>query len=267
MVLKDRFIIIRGAGEMATGVATSLYRANMRNILMLEVPSPLAVRRRVSFCEAVNQNSMRVEGIEAILINDKSAINNFLGRGQIPVIVDTGGESIASLKPDILIDATLAKKNLGITINDAPLVIALGPGFTAGRDCHLVVETNRGHNLGQIIFSGEAEADTGIPGDIEGYTLERVVRAPEKGIFISEMQIGNLVSKGDTIGHIGNSKVTAPISGMLRCLIRPGSVVTTGLKIGDIDPRGSRSSCETISEKARAIGRAVLEGIMSAYNV
>ena len=264
--LKDRVIIIKGAGEQATGIACRLYRANFRRILMLETPSPLAVRRQVSFCEAVHNSSMIVEGIEAVRIDDDLERHAVWAAGKIAVRVDPHGECLSSCKPDLFIDATLAKRNLGTAITDAPLVIALGPGFTAGTDCHVVIETNRGHNLGRLIYTGMAEANTGIPGDIAGYTKERVLRAPADGVFTTEKQIGDLVREGEVIGMVGTTEVASQLDGILRGLIRPGSAVRKGLKIGDVDPRGKVSYCDTISEKARALGGAVQEAILSVYN-
>ncbi|MCM2358358.1 MAG: selenium-dependent molybdenum cofactor biosynthesis protein YqeB [Geobacteraceae bacterium] len=264
--LRERVIIIRGAGEMATGVACRLFRANFRRILMLETASPLAVRRRVSFCEAVHEQRMTVEGIEAVRVSGEAELHAAWEAGRIAVMVDPRGESIRLYRPDVLIDATLAKRNLGTAIADAPLVIALGPGFLAGRDCHVVVETNRGHDLGRLITEGEAEADTGIPGDIGGHTRERVLRAPADGLFTSARQIGEPVRQGELIGRVGEAEVTARIDGVLRGLIRPDSMVGKGLKIGDIDPRGEAGFCDTISEKARALGGAVLEAVLAVYN-
>jgi xanthine dehydrogenase accessory factor len=264
--LKDLVIIIRGAGEMATGVACSLYRANLSRILMLEIPSPLAVRRRVSFCEAIHEQTMTVEGIEAVRVAGDAELSAAWEAGKIAVRVDPEGESIRRRMPDVLIDASLAKRNLGLSTADAPLVVALGPGFTAGSDCHVVVETNRGHDLGRLIYAGKAAADTGIPGDIGGYTRERLLRAPAAGHFSSARQIGDTVREGEVIGRVGAAEVTARIDGILRGLIRPGTPVASGLKIGDIDPRGIAGYCDTISEKARAIGGAVLEAILAAYN-
>jgi xanthine dehydrogenase accessory factor len=264
--LKERVIIIKGAGEMATGAACRLYRANFKRILMLENPSPLAVRRQVSFCEAIHEKSMIVESIEAVSIADLSELDVVWSAGKLAVLVDPQGASVARCKPDVVIDAALAKRNLGTSISDAPLVVALGPGFTAGRDCHVVVETNRGHDLGRLITTGMAEANTGIPGTIAGYTAERVLRAPADGLFSTEKQIGDSVRKGEIIGRVGTVEVAAQIDGILRGLIRPGSIVSKGLKIGDIDPRGEAGYCDTISEKARALGGSVLEAILAAYN-
>lgn len=265
--LKGRIILIRGAGEMATGVACILYRANFRRILMLEVPSPLAIRRRVSFCEAIHEKATFVEGIEAVQVFGGSELEQVWAEEKIAVAVDPGGESICFYRPDLLVDATLAKRNLGISMADAPLVVALGPGFTAGRDCHVVVETNRGHDLGRLIRVGSAEADTGIPGDISGYRAERVLRAPAAGIFHAVRKIGDSVRAGDLVGTIGTAEVVAPIAGVLRGLIRPDSRVSAGLKIGDVDPRGEVGYCDTLSEKARTLGGSVLEAMLSAYNV
>jgi xanthine dehydrogenase accessory factor len=265
--LKERLIIIRGAGEMATGVACSLYRANFRRILMLEIPFPLAIRRHVTFCEAVHEKCMTVEGIEAVRVFGESELKQAWTEGKIAVAVDPEGENILRYRPDLLVDAILAKRNLGISIADAPMVVALGPGFEAGRDCHVVVETNRGHDLGRLITAGTAEADTGIPGNIAGYRAERVVRAPTGGIFTTGKEIGDPVRKGEVIGTVGTAEVIANIDGILRGLIRPDSSVTMGLKIGDIDPRGEARYCDTVSEKARTVGGAVLEAMLAVYNV
>ena len=264
--LRDRLIIIRGAGEMATGVACRLYRANFRRILMLEIAAPLAVRRQVAFCEAVHERTMAVEGVEAVRVDRTAELLAAWAAGKIAVRVDPQGESIGRWGPDVLIDATLAKRNLGLSAADAPLVVALGPGFEAGRDCHVVVETNRGHHLGRLLTTGTAEPNTGVPGNIGGYTRERVLRAPAAGLFHTERQIGEAVRRGEKIGRVGTTAVTATLDGVLRGLIRPGSRVTAGLKIGDIDPRGEAISCDLISEKARALGGAVLEALLAAYN-
>ncbi|WP_306535879.1 selenium-dependent molybdenum cofactor biosynthesis protein YqeB [Geobacter sp.] len=264
--LKERVIIMKGAGEMATGVACRLYKSGFRRILMLETHCPLAVRREVSFCEAIHDDRKSVEGIDAVRIDDGAGLAKAWEKGMIALRVDPKGDTVRRMQPDILIDATVAKRNLGIAITDATLVIALGPGFTAGRDCHLVVETNRGHNLGRLITTGEAEPNTGIPGNIGGFTKERVLRAPGDGPFTTGKKIGDPIARGEVVGQVGTDTVTAPIDGILRGLIRPGSPVTTGLKIGDIDPRGDAAYCHTVSEKARALGGSVLEAILTVYN-
>jgi xanthine dehydrogenase accessory factor len=264
--ISDLVIIIKGAGEMATGVACGLYRANIRKILMLEMPSPLAIRRRVSFCEAVHEGSWKVEDIGAVKVSTMSEIENIWGLGKIAIMVDPEGKSIKSVTSDVLIDATLAKKNTGLTKEDAGLVIALGPGFLAGKDCNVVIETNRGHNLGRLIYSGSAEPDTGIPGEINGHSSERLLRAPADGIFSGNKTIGDKVEKGEVIGYCGSGEVRANVSGIIRGLITNGTTVTSGLKIGDIDPRGEASYCNTISDKARALGGSVLEAVLAFYN-
>lgn len=264
--LSQRVIAIRGAGEMASGVACRLYRANFRRILMLETASPQAVRRRVSFCESVHDKSVTVEGIEAVRVEGKAEVELAWGAGKIAVRVDPGGWCLSQVRPDAFIDAVIAKKNLGTRIGDAPLVIALGPGFTAGSDCHVVVETNRGHDLGRLIWQGSAQPNTGIPGTIGGYSTERVLRAPSAGIFETGRSIGEPVGKGELIGRVGDAEVVAGIDGVLRGLIRPGSPVTQGLKIGDVDPRGEVGYCATVSDKARALGGAVLEALLAAFS-
>ncbi len=264
--LMDRIILIKGAGEMATGVACRLYGANLRRILLLETVSPLAVRRHVSFCEAVHEGVAMVEGVMAVRVSNEDGVRQAWDAGRVAVQVDPQAESVSRFEPDVYIDATLAKRNLGTSVTDAALVIALGPGFEAGRDCHVVIETNRGHDLGRLLHSGKAAENTGIPGDIGGYTGERVLRAPGEGFFATDKRIGDGDRAGEVIGRVGNAEVPATIDGILRGLIRPGSRVRKGLKIGDIDPRGERVYCDTISEKARAIGGAVLEAVLAVYN-
>ncbi|MGO8823311.1 MAG: selenium-dependent molybdenum cofactor biosynthesis protein YqeB [Desulfomonilaceae bacterium] len=264
--LKNLVIMIKGAGEMATGVASRLFRSNFKKILMLEIPSPMAIRRRVSFCEAIHEQKVVVEGIRAVKVSSESEVLDAWESGMIAVIVDPKGESIPHYKPDVLVDAILAKRNLGLCITDAALVIALGPGFVAGKDCHVVVETNRGHNIGRLITTGMAEANTGTPGAIAGYTKERVLRSPADGLFITVKRISDPVRKGEVIGRVSNAEVVAEIDGILRGLIRPNSPVSFKLKIGDIDPRGDKEYCNTISDKARVIGGAVLEALLAAYN-
>lgn len=264
--LSERVVVIRGAGEQASGIACRLYRANFRRILMLETAFPLAVRRLVSFCEAVHEREMTVEGVRGVLADRVEDVAAIWSAGSIAVLVDPEAASLAQLQPDLLLDATLAKRNLGTSLADAPLVIGLGPGFTAGADCHLVVETNRGHDLGRVIGSGQAEPDTGIPGAIGGYTGERVLRAPVAGRFRSDRSIGDLVLAGEPVGRVGEVEVRSAIDGVLRGMIRPGAQVKAGLKIGDVDPRARKEYCATVSEKARALGGAVLEALLACYN-
>jgi xanthine dehydrogenase accessory factor len=261
--LSDITVLIRGGGEMASGVACRLYECGFR-IAITEIEQPLAVRRTVSFSEAVYDGRAKVEGIEAILIREGDALSRVWSDGRIPLIVDMHCRFGDLMKPDVLVDAIIAKKNTGTSIRDAPLVIALGPGFQAGKDAHFVVETNRGHNLGRLLSHGSAESDTGIPSAIQG-TTDRVLRAPADGIWNNEMDIGERVTRGDLIGNVSATPVKAQLDGVLRGMIRPGITVTKNIKIGDIDPRGKKEYCQTISDKARSLGGAVLEGIVKFF--
>jgi xanthine dehydrogenase accessory factor len=251
---------------MASAVAWHLYMANLRRIFMLETDHPLAVRRAVSFCEAVYDGEKEVEGVKARFAPTSDEIEKCWEDDTIAVLADPHWQILKKLKADVVVDAIMAKKNLGTKLNEAELVIGLGPGFFAGKDAHWVIETNRGHSLGRIITSGAAEPNTGIPGAIGGLTEERVIRAPAGGNFVTRMKIGDYVKQGDIIGRVGESEVDARIGGVLRGLIRPESRVRQGLKIGDIDPRGEVGYCTTISDKARAIAGSVLEAILRVYN-
>ena len=251
---------------MATGVAYRLYQANFKHLFMMEIETPLAVRRRVSFCEAVYDEAIIVEGVMGKKVVAKDQIGSCWETGCIPIIVDPSWKSIDALQPDVVIDAIIAKRNLGTTRSEAELVIGLGPGFGGGNDVHVVVETNRGHNLGRIIRNGQAEPNTGIPGNIGGYTAKRVLRAPCAGIFKTVVGLGARVKKNEVIGYIGDQPVIAEIDGVLRGVIRDRTWVKSRLKIGDIDPRGKQVYCATISEKARAIGGSVLEAILTHFN-
>lgn len=264
--LKNLVVAVKGAGEMATGLACRLFRANFTRIFMMETHHPLAVRRRVCFSEAVLDGSMGVEGIIAEKIAHVTDMGSAWDRQRIPVLVDPGWVAVKAVRPHVVIDAIIAKKNLGTTLKEATLVIGLGPGFEAGKDVHMVIETNRGHNLGRVILNGCPEPDTGIPGNIGGYTSERVLRSPCAGVFTADVAIGTLVKKNDVIGHVDTCPVIARIDGILRGVIRDTTRVTEQLKIGDIDPRGNPNDCTTISEKARAIGGSVLEAILRKFN-
>ncbi len=264
--IEDLVVLIRGAGEMASGVAHRLYQSHFK-ICMLEIPHPLAVRREVSFCEAIYEGEKEVEGVWAKLISKPEEITSTWGKGQIPLLRDPEGKKTWSfLKPDVLIDAIMAKKNLGTQITDAPLVIGLGPGFTAKKDVHIVIETNRGHHLGKMILSGTAEPDTGVPGEIGGYTLQRILRTMKKGAFHSQKSIGERVAKGSVVAVVDDFPIIAKISGVVRGLLREGTEVKKGMKVGDIDPRGKKELCFTISDKARSIAGGALEAILYRFN-
>jgi len=264
--IRELSIGIKGAGEMASAIAWRLYMANLRKIFMMEIPFPLAVRRGVCFCEAVHDGCKTVEGVEAAKADSADDVRRIWNEGKIALLVDPGWTSPGKLRPDVIVDAIVAKKNLGTTRRDAGVVIGLGPGFVAGGDVHMVIETNRGHNLGRIITSGSAEADTGIPGDIGGYTRERVLRAPAGGVFRAAKTIGQMVKTGEIVGEVAGKEIRAAIDGVIRGLIRPDIEVAEGMKLGDIDPRGDESYCYTISDKARAIAGSALEAILRTCN-
>jgi xanthine dehydrogenase accessory factor len=264
--MAELVVLIRGAGEIASGVAHRLHQSHFR-ICMTEIPDPLAVRREVAFSEAIYEGGKEVEGVRAKFISKPEEIESVWEKDGIPVFVDPDGKKTRNfLKPDVLVDAIMAKKNLGTQVNDAPLVIGLGPGFVAGKDVHIVIETNRGHDLGKMILKGAAEPDTGIPGEISGYTMERLLRTMKKGIFHPQKSIGDRVNRGSVVAVVEDFPVIAKISGVVRGLLREGVEVKKGMKIGDIDPRSKKESCFTISDKARAIGGGVLEAILYWFN-
>jgi len=251
---------------MASGVAHRLHQSHFK-ICMLEIPHPLAVRREVSFCEAIYQGEKEVEGVQAKFISKQEQIESVWKKGNIPLLVAPDLKKVKHfLKPDVLIDAIMAKKNLRTQITDAPLVIGLGPGFTAKKDVHIVIETNRGHHLGKMILSGTAEPDTGIPGEIGGYTLQRILRTMKKGAFHSQKSIGERVAKGSVVAVVDDFPIIAKISGVVRGLLREGTEVKKGMKVGDIDPRGKKELCFTISDKARSIAGGALEAILYRFN-
>lgn len=260
-------VLVKGAGEMASGVACRLHRSNISRLVMVDLPNPLCVRRTVSFCEALIDGVARVEDIDAVAVQDPAAIEAAWSERRIPVVT-TERWSQLGRRPvvDVVVDAILAKRNLGTARGEAPLVIALGPGFEAGVDCDAVIETNRGHDLGRVLHRGSAQANTGIPGEIGGFDIERVLRAPRSGVFTSARRIGDPVARDEVIGEVDGMAVTAAISGTLRGLIRPATPVGTGLKIGDVDPRGRTEYCATVSDKARAIAGGVLEAILHHCN-
>jgi len=255
-------IIIRGGGDIASAVAHKLFVSGF-NVGILELPEPLCIRRTVAFSTAVFKKETEVESVKGKLINEPESFSIAVIEHQfIPVMVDTEGECLNKIKPDIFIDATLAKKNIKTTGKEAGLVIGLGPGFTAGKNCHAVIETNRGHYLGKVITEGTAQPDTGVPGNIGGYTAERMLRAQVPGILKVEKEIGESVDQGDVIGSIGDTPVKAPISGVIRGFLNSGIRVEKGLKIADIDPRNDKDYIYTMSDKARNIAGGVLEGVL-----
>ena len=277
---KKILIICRGGGDLATGIVHRLFRAGFP-VLVLETDSPAAIRRQVSFSEAVYDVTATVEGVtaERIASANRASVNHVLEEGRVPLLVDPEGSSIPLLKPDIVVDAIIAKKNLGTAKEMAPLVIGVGPGFTAGEDVDLVVESMRGHNLARIFTTGSALPNTGIPGNIGGFTKERVLHAEAAGYMKNIRQIGDIVEKGEEIARIYEKmtedgtfsgsyvSVEASISGIIRGLIREGYHFQKGFKIADIDPRESElANCFTISDKARSIGGSVLEAVCGYVN-
>ena len=256
-------IIVRGAGDISTGAIHRLHRAGF-SVLALESERPSAIRRRVAFSEAVYDGSATVEGVTAVRAGDVREAAEMLGAGKLPLLVDPLGESIRRLRPAAVVDAILAKRNLGTTMDMAHLTVALGPGFVAGADVHYVIETMRGHNLGRIIASGSALPNTGVPGLIGGVGAQRVIHAPAAGVFRMLRDIGSVVEAGEPVGAIlapeGEIAVKTGISGVLRGVIRDGYPVTKGFKLADVDPRLEQlENCATISDKARCIAGSVLE--------
>lgn len=256
----DDIVIVRGGGDLATGVVQKFYRAGIKT-LVLESPHPTSIRRTVALCEAVSNGVSRVEDMTARLIDKIDCCAGIWDKSEVPVLIDPDGKSINIVKPVCVIDAILAKENLGTTASLAPIVLALGPGFSAPKDAHAVIETMRGHTLGSLILSGAALPDTGTPGLIASRAAERVLRAPCDGVVENLRTIGDVVNEGDVIFKVGENAVTAPFRGVLRGLIADGSQVTRGFKTADIDPRLD-SDCHTISDKARCLGGAALEGYL-----
>ena len=253
-------ILIKGAGDLATGIASRLYGAG-HQILMTEIAEPLTVRRSVALSRAVYEKRAQVENMIGILAASSEEAEEILKRGDIAVVVDEKARSRHWYCPDVIVDAILAKRNLGTAITDAPMVIGVGPGFTAGEDCHCVVETKRGHTLGDVIWNGSAIPNTGVPGNVGGYTTERLIRAAGDGVMEPKAQIGDYVEIGQTVAVTGGVPVTAQMSGIVRGMLQSGAQVKKGLKIGDIDARCEKFHCVTISDKARAIGGGVLEAV------
>ena len=255
-------IVIRGGGDIGTGVAHRLHKSGF-NVVIAEIEKPLVIRRKVAFAQAVFDRETVVEDVKAVKAQKREEINSILKEGNIPVIVDPDCSIAAEIKAEVVVDATLAKKNRGMHKDLAPITVALGPGFKAGEDVDVVIETQRGHNLGKVIHEGSAEPNTGVPEAVEGYREERVLRAPCDGKIRSVSDIGDQVKKGVTVCYVGEEAVKSSLKGVVRGIIQDGTKVKKGLKIGDIDPRGIKNHCYTISDKARAVAGGVLEAILS----
>lgn len=254
-------VVIKGAGDLATGIGHRLKKCGF-TVVMTDLEVPTAVRRTVAFSRAIYEEVAIVEGITAKKVNTYEEMEAIIQEGNIPVLVDPQADIVAKWKPEVVVDGILAKKNLHTKITDAPLVIGVGPGFTAQEDCHAVIETKRGHYLGSVITKGSAIPNTGIPGDIGGYTVERIIRATSDGTFHPIASIGMLVQKGDIVAYAQEEPVYAQITGIVRGMLQEGVYVTKGMKSGDIDPRCKVEHCFTISDKARSIGGGVLEAIL-----
>ena len=254
-------VLIRGAGDLASGIALRLFHAKME-VVMTDLPRPTAIRRTVCFSQAILFGTMTVEDVTAVFAKTPEAAVSILKEKKIPVLADPEAACIAALRPDAVVDAILAKRNLGTKITDAPCVIGVGPGFTAGVDCHACVETMRGHTLGRVITEGSPIPNTNIPGLIGGFAGERVLRAPADGIFRQRLEIGDMVEQNEIAGFVGTEPMRCQISGVLRGLLADGTPVHRGMKAGDVDPRGEVSYCQLVSDKALAIGGGVLEAIL-----
>ncbi|APH13816.1 putative pyruvate/2-oxoglutarate dehydrogenase complex, dihydrolipoamide acyltransferase (E2) component [Clostridium sporogenes] len=264
-IYKD-IVIVRGGGDLASGTIHKLHRSGFK-ILVLETYNPTSIRRNVCYSEAIYNGKITIENTTAIKVSNFNEILKCWQNNKIPITVDPHGKFIEMLKPKILVDAILAKKNLGTKINMAEITIGLGPGFQAGKDVHAVIETMRGHNLARIILKGEAMKNTGVPGEIGGYSKERVIYSPSKGTIKNVREIGDFVSSGEILAYVDDLEIKTEISGLLRGLIRDGSKIEKGLKIADVDSRCHEiKNCYTISDKARNIAGGVLEAILYFIN-
>lgn len=261
----ETLCLIRGGGDLATGAAYWLHRAGFP-IIVTELARPMALRRAVSFAEAVYAGEVEVEGVRARRAETVSAALGLAAEGRVPVVVDDDGKALADIRPMAVVDARMAKVNLGTRIADAPLVVGLGPGFTAGVDCHAVIETCRGHHLGRVFWKGAAAPDTGQPEAVDGHTANRVLRAPRAGVLRVRRAIGELVTGGEVLAEVDGEPVQAPFAGVLRGIAHDQLKVTSGMKIGDVDPRGVRAYCFEISDKALAVGGGVLEAVLVWMN-
>lgn len=261
-LFENILILIKGAGDLGSGVAYRLKRAGFP-LIMTELQTPFFVRRTVSYGEAIYQGQVEVDGLWARHVTSPVEARAMALTDTIPVLIDPLATSRLDLQPQIVVDAIMAKTNTGTQISDAALVIALGPGFTAGEDCHVVIETNRGHWLGRVITSGSAQANTGSPGPVKQHTAGRVLRSPATGHVNCAVQIGDQLQEGQLIATINGSELRAPFDGVLRGIVHPRVQVTPGLKIGDLDPRGVVEHCFHISEKSLAIGGGVLEAVLA----
>lgn len=259
--LQDWTVVVKGGGDLGTGVVYRLHRTGMR-VLVTELPYPLVIRRGVALATAIYQKVVEVEGMVGRHVASDREIATAWQKGEVPVLIDPQASVVSRLRPTVLVDATMAKKNLGTRIDAAPIVIGLGPGFVAGVDSHAVIETQRGHYLGRAIYAGSAAPDTGVPGSTRSVTSSRVLRAPVTGRFETVCQIGDQVQIGQVLAHVDSEPVRAAIDGVVRGILANGLHVEAGLKVGDVDPRGVIEHCFHISDKALAVGGGVLEAVL-----
>jgi xanthine dehydrogenase accessory factor len=257
----DALVVMKGGGDLATGVGHRLFRAGFQ-VLVTEIPEPSVVRRTVAFAEAVYAGECLVEGVRARLASSIRQALQLLGEDTVPVLVDPHAAFVRELRPQAIVDGIMAKTNTGTSLSEAAVVVALGPGFTAGVDCHAVIETNRGHHLGRAIIDGTASDDTGVPGSVDGETERRILRAPSAGIVQTRASIGDVVREGDVVAEVGGQPVRTSLAGVLRGLLHDGLPATAGMKVGDVDPRAKPEHCFTISDKSLAVGGGALEAIM-----
>lgn len=261
----DNIILVRGAGDLATGIAHRLHNCGFK-LMLTELEHPLVVRRCAAFANAVIEGEMEIEGVKAVKALNAEDVIKIWNSNCIPVLCDKECRIINEITPIAVVDAVMAKRNLGTNRAMAVITVAIGPGFEAGVDVDAVVETKRGHDLGKVIYKGHAEADTGIPGSIMGYSQERLLRAPAGGRIRNVLEIGDMVKPGDVIAYVGEEPVKSSVSGVIRGLISNDTQVKEGLKIGDVDPRGIKEYCNTISDKARSVAGGVLEAILHLKN-
>ena len=260
----DIRVLIRGGGEMASGIAHRLHQCHMQ-VLITEVAEPTAVRRSVAFAEAVYCGRQTIENVTAVL--DATCLDALIEwqHDAIPLFIDPQAKIIREVMPAVIVDATMSKSGGDTKLSDAPLVIGIGPGFTVGDNAHAVIESNRGYHLGRVIWQGAAQPDTGVPAPVAGHTEARVMRAPRSGCFSSCRAIGDRVAAGEIVGEVDGAPVRAQIAGLVRGMLHNGIQISAGVKVGDIDPRGETEYCGSISDKARAIGGGVVEAIFHSY--
>ena len=263
MLFPEELAVVRGGGDLGTGVAARLHRAGFP-VVVLEIAEPVAIRRTVSAATAIDAGAVTIEDLTAQRVESTTEAVEVAGSGIVAVAV--APELPVSLPARALVDARLAKRNIDTRIDQAPFVVGLGPGFTAGSECHAVVETARGPRLGRVIWEGAAQPNTGLPGIVGGEAARRVIRAPGAGLVSWTVEIGDTVEAGTVLGSVEGDPVRSEIAGVVRGLIAAGRRVEAGLKLADIDPRGEISACFEISDKALAVGGGVLEAILVHLN-